>query len=44
MQGISIGLAISVLRDEMICFPIAKVTTGHTVSGHAGQMLMVELT
>ena len=44
MQGISIGLAISVLKDEMIRFPIAKVTTGHTVSGHAGQMLMVELT
>lgn len=44
MQGISISLAMSVLKDGMICFPPVKVTTGHTVSAHAVQILMVEIT
>lgn len=44
MQGISIGLALYVVKDGMIRFPPAKVTTGHTVSAHAMQMLMVEMT
>lgn len=44
MQEISIVLDIFVLEERMICFPTAKVTTGYTMSAHAVQMLIVELT
>lgn len=44
MQETSIVLDISVLEERTICFPTAKVTTGYTMSAHAVQMLIVELT
>lgn len=35
MQGLRIGLAIFMLKEGMMYFPTAKVTTGRARSSHA---------